>query len=336
VTKSTYDPREMSARAAIEIRPFRASDLDAAAQLLADRHRRHRVAEPTLDPIYELPDAAGRQIEAQLGAEKSSGWVAQRGGEVIAYLIGAAKAETVWGPNVWIEAPGHAASDPAVVRELYAVAAEAWVGEGRTNHHVLVPATDIGLVDAWFSLDFGQQHLHAVREAPPASFGVVPSSELTIRRAVPADIPALVELERVLPDHLALSPVFSRLAPTPVEEIIAELETDLAETKFTFFVAEHGGRVIGSSIGCSLEQSSGATGLNRPPNAGFLAYVAVLPDARGLGAGRALGETILAWSRDAGYPVIGTDWRSTNLEADRAWRGLGFRPTFRRLHRVIT
>jgi GNAT superfamily N-acetyltransferase len=63
--------------------------------------------------------------------------------------------------------------------------------------------------------------------------------------------------------------------------------------------------------------------------------VAVLPEARGRGAGRALGEAILAWSRDAGYPSVATDWRSTNLEADRAWRNLGFRPSFRRLHRAI-
>ena len=53
-----------------------------------------------------------------------------------------------------------------------------WVGDGRVNHHVLVPATDEALVDAWFSLDFGQQHLHAIREVPPASFGVVPRAEL--------------------------------------------------------------------------------------------------------------------------------------------------------------
>jgi hypothetical protein len=32
---------------------------------------------------------------------------------------------------------------------------------------------------------------------------------------------------------------------------------------------------------------------------------------------------------------VATDWRSTNLEADRAWRNLGFRPSFRRLHRAI-
>jgi len=67
----------------------------------------------------------------------------------------------------------------------------------------------------------------------------------------------------------------------------------------------------------------------------FLGYAAVLPEARGLGAGKALGETVLGWARDAGYAVIATDWRSTNLQADRSWRGLGFRPTFRRLHRYV-
>ena len=317
------------------IRPFGQGDLDAAAELLAHRHRRHRLAEPLLDPAFEQAPAARREIEALVADETASGWSASRDGRLLGYVIGVAKASEVWGPNVWVEAAGHAAIDPAVIRDLYAVAAGRWVDEGRMNHHALVPASDDGLVEAWFSLDFGQQHLHAVRESPPATFGVVPRSELVIRRAVRDDIPALVTLERVLPDHLGLSPVFSRLPPTPVEEVIAELEDDLAGSRFIYFVAEHEGRVIGSAIGCALVESRGATGLNRPPGAGDVAYVAVLPDARGRGAGRALGEAILAWSRDIGYPSVATDWRSTNLEADRAWRNLGFRPSFRRLHRAI-
>ncbi len=196
--------------------------------------------------------------------------------------------------------------------------------------------SDSDLVEAWFSLDFGQQHLHAVVDAPAPGFGVVPRWEFTIRRATPEDVPALVRLDRALPDHLAASPVFSRLPPPPEAEVVAEIESDLADPRYTYLVAEHEGRIIGSAIACSLEMSSGATGLNRPPNAGYLGYAAVLPEARGLGAGRALGEAVLAWSRDHGYASIATDWRSTNLEADRSWRGMGFRPTFRRLHRAIT
>jgi GNAT superfamily N-acetyltransferase len=323
-------------RAPLEIRGFEPGDLDAAAELLADRHRRHRAAEPALDPAYEAPSKTRPEIEALLAGDRADGWAAVRDGALEGYLIGVSKSEAMWGPNVWVEAPGHAVSDPSAIRSLYATAAERWLTDGRANHHALVPASDEDLVDAWFSLDFGQQHLHAVVDAPPPGFGVVPRSELTIRRATPSDIPALVLLERVLPDHLAASPVFSRLPPTPMEEVVAELESDLGDPRYTYLVAEHEGRVVGSGIACSLEVSSGATGLNRPPNAGYLAYAAVLPDARGLGVGRALGEAVLTWSRDEGYTSIATDWRSTNLEADRAWRGMGFRPTFRRLHRAIT
>jgi ribosomal protein S18 acetylase RimI-like enzyme len=322
-------------RGADSVRPFEPADLDAAARLLADRHRRHRLTEPLLDPTYEDPAATRAEIEALLRSDKATGWVALRDGTVAGFLIGIARTELVWGRNVWVEAAGHAVAEPGLVADLYAVAAAAWVADGRSNHHVLVPASDADVVDAWFRLDFGQQHLHAVVEAPPASFGVIPRSELIIRPATLEDVPPLVELERVLPLHLAGAPVFSRVSVDPEDVIEAELRADLVDPTYQFFVAEHRGRVIGTSIACSLEVSSGATGLNRPDQAGYLAYAAVLPDSRGMGAGRALGDAVLAWSRDHAYRSVATDWRSTNIEADRAWRGMGFRPTFRRLHRLI-
>ena len=318
-----------------EIRRMDPSDVDTAAVLLADRHRRHRLAEPSLDPAYEVPEAAAAAISAALAIGEATGWVATRASEVVGYMIGAPKADATWGPNIWIESAGHAAEDPQVVRELYAVAADAWVGAGRTNHHVLVPATDAALVDAWFRLDFGQQHLHAAREVPDEDFAVVPRSELVIRAAGREDIPALAELELVLPRHSRAAPVFSTLAMPTYEQTLAELESDWGDPKYTTFVALHDGRVVGSSVAVALELSSSHTPLMRPVKAGFLGGAAVFPDARGLGAGRALGEAVLAWTRDAGYDWAATDWRSTNLEADRTWPTLGFRPTFRRLHRLI-
>ncbi len=81
--------------------------------------------------------------------------------------------------------------------------------------------------------------------------------------------------------------------------------------------------------------SSEHRGIVRPTGAGFLGFAAVLPEARGLGAGRALGEAVLVWARDAGHPTVVTDWRETNLLSSRTWPRLGFRPTFRRLYRAI-
>jgi GNAT superfamily N-acetyltransferase len=318
-----------------DIRPIETADLDAAAALLADRHRRQRVLEPLLDPAYEAPAAARAEIEALLGKELAGGWAATRDGELVGYLVGIGKDAKLWGPNVWVEAAGHAAVDAAAVRRLYAVAAADWVAAGRKNHHVLVPASDADLVDAWFGLDFGQQHIHALRENPAPSFGVVPRSELVIRAPQREDIPALAELELVLPRHSPLSPLFSPVPIQPVEEIIGEIEEDFGGPDFTWFVAEHEGQVVGQAVGCALTKSSTNAGLLRPRDASFLGYAAVFPEARGLGAGRALGESYLAWSRDAGYALAFTDWRSTNLEADRTWRSIGFRPVFRRLHRLI-
>jgi GNAT superfamily N-acetyltransferase len=93
--------------------------------------------------------------------------------------------------------------------------------------------------------------------------------------------------------------------------------------------------VVGSSVGCALTKSSAHKGLARPDNAGFLGFAAVLPEARGTGAGRAVGEAVLGWAGEAGYRSVVTDWRVTNLLSSRAWPALGFRPTFFRLHRLV-
>ena len=320
---------------ALTVRVLEPGDLDGAAALLADRHRRHRQAEPLLDPAYEDAATARAEIEKLLADPTASAWAATRGDSLAGYVVGIGKNVDSWGPNVWIESAGHAADHSSVVRQLYAASAAAWMAEGRNNHHVLVPASDAALVDAWFGLDFGQQHLHALREVPPASFGVVPRSELVIRRPTRDDIPAMAELELVLPRHSHLAPLFSPVPIQPLDEIEAELTEDFDSPKFTNFVAEHEGKVVGTATACDLTISNSNNSLIKPASAGFLGYAAVLPEARGVGAGKALGETVLAWARDAGYPVIATDWRSTNVQADRSWRGLGFRPTFRRMHRFV-
>ena len=119
------------------------------------------------------------------------------------------------------------------------------------------------------------------------------------------------------------------------EESLAEWTDDFDDPDFTTFVAEHEGRVIGSAVGCLLEKSGSHAALTRPDGAGFLGFAAVFPDDRGHGAGRALAEAVLAWSRDEGQPCVATDWRATNLLSSRTWPALGFRPTYLRVHRLL-
>jgi GNAT superfamily N-acetyltransferase len=289
------------------------------------------MAEPGLSPRYEDPQVARDEIAAAYAQDDASGAVAIEGDRVVGYLLGAPKGDT-WGANIWVESSGHAVEEPEVARSLYAAAATRWLDEGRTAHYALLPSHDRELVQTWFRLAFGHQHTHAIREPAPA--GPVRDG-LVVRAPRREEIPELARLDMVLTEHQALSPVFSGGPPDVYEERVADWEEDFDNPKFWNVVVEHEGRLVGSAVGCSLEVSSSHTGPARPDSAAFLGFAAVLPEARGLGVGRALGEAVSGWALREGYPSIVTDWRETNLLSSRAWRGLGYRDTFTRVHRLV-
>ena len=200
----------------------------------------------------------------------------------------------------------------------------------------MVPATDDDLVEGWFSMSFGRA---AVLRVPRAGGHRLPAGSPrpawwsgALARPMSR---ALAELDLVLPNHThARRPSSRRLNLPTIEEVEAELAEDINNPKYTIWVAEHEGRVVSELVGVAVDVSSSWGPLMRPLSAGLLGYAATLPDARGLGAGRALTEAFFAWARDEGYEWLVTDWRSTNVEANRTWRAMGFRAMFDRLHRA--
>ena len=314
--------------------PFADEHLDGGALLLAERHRAHRLAEPGLDPRYEAPGAAREELGALLRVDGASGVAGLIDGDVAGFVVGTPR-DASWGPNMWVEPAGHAVTDAELVRDLYATAAERWVADGLALHYAMVPASDRALVDAWFRLGFGHQQVYAIRETPPATERTEAPPGLVVRLARLDDLDALARLDVALPAHQALSPVFSRRALPTVEDARAEYEADFDDPRFATFVVEREGEVIGSAIACAIELSSAHKSLAPPPGAGFLGFASVMPEARGRGAGRVLGEAVLEWARETEREWVVTDWRMTNLLSSRAWPRLGFRPTYYRLHRAI-
>jgi GNAT superfamily N-acetyltransferase len=312
----------------LAIRAFTPDDADATAKLLAERHARHRAAEPRLT---EAVDFTG-EIRALL-EEGAVGLAAERDGELAGYLLGTRRSDEIWGPNAWVEPAGHAVRHAEVARDLYAEAAAGWIAEGRAAHHVVVPASDADLVDAWFRLGFGQQQAFGVRGLEPAEGP--PPSGASVRPARADDLEALVALAPVLPEHQARSPVFSAGPRETEEELRTEIAKDLADERFGSLVAEVDGRVVGSFFLVPTEESGMHSGLARIPGAVLLAWAATAPESRGTGAGRALMAASFGWARERGYECMVTDWRAPNLLASRFWTRRGFRPTFLRLHRFV-
>lgn len=306
----------------MEITAFREQHLDAAAELLAERHAAHRAAERLLT---SEPDFRA-ELDALWSKEGASGAFCADG-----YILGTRLDES-WGPNAWVELAGHAVRRPELLRDLYAVAAETWVAEGRTRHYAYVP-NDPELVDAWFRVGFGAQHAFGIRSLDQADPPVPPG--VVARPAEGRDLEAMVAIGPELGRHQSLSPVFGGFRPDDEDELRGEIRADLKNAEIGNLVAEVDGRVVGNFVVVPIELSGAHVGLARPAGLAHLGYAAVLPDARGTGAGLALTAAAFRWARERGYEVMVTDWRVTNLLSSRFWPKRGFRTTFLRVYRSI-
>ena len=315
----------------LKIQPFSEEHIDGAAGLLEERHDRQRAVEPGLPANVDYRT----EIQALWDMKERSGTAAIRNGELVGYVLGVHREDKTWGQNTWVEYAGHAVREPELVRDLYAVAAEEWMAQGRTAHYALVPATDPELVDAWFRLSFGAQHAAGIQETPGST--AYPPDGVVVRPARPDDLEPAMTLDLELARHQADSPVFSSLPPQQItDEDREQFLKDVDDAAIGLFLAEIDGKAVGELLMVPVERSSMHVGLARPERAAFLAYAATLPEARGSGAGLGLTSVGLTWAREHGYPVTVVDWRETNLLASRFWPARGFRRTFLRLYRSIS
>jgi GNAT superfamily N-acetyltransferase len=312
----------------LDICPLEDEHLDAAARLLADRHARHREAEPLLP---EIKDFRG-QIEGDLARERAAGVVALRGDDVVAYVVGRIHDDPLDGSaRGFVDFAGCAAApgEAEAVRDLYAALAARWVAAGCVRHAAAVPASDEALMDAWLRLAFGVQFIWGARETAPMKPVEV---DVEIRPGTPDDLELVAQLDRSLYEQQATSPSFSGLK-IPTDEDFRSDWGDLWEDPelYTHFVAERGGRSVGHAI--LYRRPSGD--LRVPERSIDLSHAATLPAARRTGVNLALMGHVLTWAHEHGFRSMTTDWRSVNLLAARHWPARGFRPTFYRLYRAL-
>jgi GNAT superfamily N-acetyltransferase len=301
----------------LSIVPFTDEHLDAAAEMLAARHTRHREFEPLLPADVDFR----AEIEKEWSAEGASGVFSSAG-----YLIGSPqrKGNASW---LWIGVASHVLEgDAEHARDLYAAAAQRWVDEGSKEHAVFIPSNDTALIDAWFRLSFGASGVLAMR-ATAGEEGY--DGEVEIRPGTPDDFGHAARLEIAMQEAMFPSPSFSGFQHESVEEVEREWRED-DFSPYELFVAEREGDVVGHLLLYRRPHD-----LRVPREAIDLAGASTYPEARGTGVGRALTAHGIHWAHEHGYPSMTTDWRMTNLWASRFWPNRGFRPTFLRLYRAI-
>ena len=105
----------------LEISPFTADHLDAAAALLARRQAGLRAARPELPAGFTEADGCRPLLAALLDRDGSHGVVASGGAGLAAFLIGFPRHEPIWGRACWSPIEGQAydaSTGPDVMRDL--------------------------------------------------------------------------------------------------------------------------------------------------------------------------------------------------------------------------
>jgi ribosomal-protein-alanine N-acetyltransferase len=146
------------------------------------------------------------------------------------------------------------------------------------------------------------------------------ASQLEIRRAVAADLAAVLALERALPSAPHWSPAeYQSIVASAQSAAQAEPCGGLRHTLLVAFSAE---RLIGFAAGRLL---------GVPPQIeADIESVAVHPDERRHGVGRALCRALIDWARAEGAPAITLEVRAASAGALRLYLDLGFVAAARR------
>ncbi len=141
--------------------------------------------------------------------------------------------------------------------------------------------------------------------------------EITIRPALPVDVPALLQMEQGV--IRAERPFDPTIAPYPVHYY--DLEALMANERALVLVACHGPEIV--SAGYAVEKPA------RPyldhDTYAYFGFMYTLPAYRGRGVNGVVMEALKQWSLDQGLEEMRLTVYQDNLPALRAYEKVGFK-----------
>ena len=310
-----------------------ARHLAAAADLLADRHRRDRVRDPRLPAAFEDAAACRGQIEHALEATGWRGSVAStREGAMLGFSIFAPQlieptnmlSSFFPARGVSLAYGSHAAREGVeydAYREMFAEVAEHFVGIGYFDFAVNVSATDSVLRDAFSSLGFGQTMACAVRNVDPVDRA---AATIEMHQAAAEDIDVVHGLSDELTLHHARSPIFNPFL-READAASIEFQKGLLATPDAnaHWVAYDGDTAVGMN---TFMQPFFLAPMTIPDKTIYLFQGIVTKDARAGGIGSAILSKGVEWAREQGYENVALHFSTMNVPGAKFWQSSGFNP----------
>lgn len=331
--------------ASLVIGPFAAEHIEAAAALLAARHRRDRRRVPALAAEFESASSARAVVQALATKRGGSGVVALRAGRLVGYVLGepgSRDPEDPFGVFVRpragvVQYAGHAAT-PGSAREiypqLYAALVVQWLEQGLAAHYISIQAKDRASLETWFSLGFGHDNTYAARETTPVPLDFRADGSTTVRKATTSDAGVLTEQGTATLDALTGSPACLPAAPAGALPRLHQLMEDLlSQSAYPQWLAFRGDDAVGMQM--FADSAHQVPPLLAPERSVYLLGAYTAPHVRGEGVGTMLLAHTLRWAREAGFNWCVLDYLPANLRAARFWEGNGFVPIAYRLCRQL-
>lgn len=325
----------------VRITPLEAKHLDAAAALLADRHRRDRGRDPRLPAAFEDAGRCRAQVERAANADGAAGVLAEIDGVPAGFAVMTPQlvAETSFLAQFFpprgasLSFAAHAARDGDeydVYREMYAALADEFVRRGFFEHMISVPAKDAAAIEAFVSLGFGTTSACAVRGVEPVERA---GASIEVHQASAEDFDVITALRDELTLHHTRPPIFSPWlteADEAARTIVRGLLQDPAAN--AHWIGYRDGKALGMN---TFMPPSFLAPLELPDNTIYLFLGVVAEEARLAGVGSAILARSVDWAREQGYAHIALHFATPNLSGAKFWQSSGFVPVEYGMRRTI-
>ncbi|HEY3335780.1 MAG TPA: GNAT family N-acetyltransferase [Candidatus Limnocylindrales bacterium] len=295
--------------------PLAAQHVLAAAALVTAGVARLRERVPVLPSAWADERVVARLIRALAERGTGAALMGDDGtllGFQAATILDGHGGRWAYTPDIAHATAGTLDTDRAVER-LYSGLAEHWVQEACVEHVVTVLADDEATIAAYGRLGFAPHVVDLVRDLRPVEGASLPEGG-DVRRAVPGDAPAVLELHAGLVRHLRAAPVFLRIPNAPAIEIQRRRIADPAGAVFIATVEDR--PVAFLRIGPSADD---VATIVRDKGTASITGAYTAPELRGTGIGSALLAEAVAWARAKRYVRCAVDHEAANGEASRFW-----------------
>ncbi|GLC89275.1 GNAT family N-acetyltransferase [Lysinibacillus piscis] len=313
-------------------KPISVDDIPVMTDLLL--HRQHSEGEvfPFLKNSHLHTAYITELFEKLLTTKKIIGMGAWMNNELVGYIIGEVKIDSLRGRHIWVPYEGIAIQmeqSSELIRHLYAQVSLAWLEQGCFTHYAMIPLGQPTYYDACQRLSFSIQQVHAVMNMKDYQpFEHVGNAEIRLANKMDGDL--MGKMSNIIQAYQNATPTFELALPEVVANIQNGYQGIIEEADETILLALQDQQELGFQV-----YYPSIANLMTPDNSVELSIAGTYASQMGKGIGKQLMNEGWQMMKDKGYDHMLTDWRITNLASSTFWPKCAFQPVAYRMVRYI-